>query len=484
MAHPVKDAVIGAPGDTTAALLEDERGRAFLSGSSLPRLVSWRSAVVVSFGGAVLIAVSMGPMAAEIGSLSILVWIGAAMIGAAQSALLAELASRFHERAGGTAQFGYRARPSGSPILGALSSWAYWFAWTPGIAVNLILAGTYLNAVLLPGVDPLALAAVIGALLYLVNLRGVRLSMRVGAVLAVLASVPLIVIVLAPILAPGSFDLGRIFPLELAPGTEAGALGTAALIAKWMFVAAWSAYGAEMASTLCAEVRDCGCHMPRTMGIAAGIFLVAFGLVPIGMIGLLGVEQLQSDSLVAFASAAELIFGDAGETIIGVLLAAALVLGAQAFILGSSRTIYGLAKDGHVPAFFGRVNRRGVPIGSLVWDAAIIATILAVFETNIIDAVAAANVGYLIVFIIMPLAYLVLRKREDGDPTGLRLPGAFRLVAIGLVVFNAVILVVGGAQWGLEVMLVGVGICALIVPLSLVSRRAHAGGAPDQASGP
>lgn len=443
----------------------------FLSRSTLPRLLTWRSAIVVSFGGAVLIAVSMGPMAAELGSLSILVWIAAAAIGAVQARLLAELSSRFNDRAGGTAQFGYRARPAGSPLLGALSSWSYWFAWTPGIAVNLILAGSYLHAVVLPGVAPVALAGVIGLLLYLANSRGVRLSMRISAVLAVMAAIPLLAVGLAPLLAPGSFDLGRIFPLDTAPGVEVAGLGVAALFVKWLFVAAWSAYGAEMASTLCAEVRNCGCDMPRALGIASVIFLISFGLVPIGMIGLIGIERLQEESIVAFVPAAETIFGAAGETVIGLLLAAALILGAQAFILGSSRTIYALASDGHMPRFFRRVNRRGVPVGSLAWDAFIITIVLAVFGTNVVDAVAAANVGYLVVFIIMPLAYLVLRKRADGDPDGLRLPHVFRWVAIGLVVVNAFILVVGGVQWGLEVMLVGFGVTSLIVPLSILSRR-------------
>lgn len=448
-----------------------QRDRAFLSGSGLPRVITWRSPVIVAFGGAVLIAVSMGPMAAELGSLSILVWLAAAIVGAAQSALLAEMVSRFHDRAGGTAQFGYRARRSGSPLLGALSSWAYWFAWTPGIAVNLVVAGTYLNAVLLPNVDPLLLGVGVGLLLYVVNSRGVRFSMRISAVLAIFAIIPLLVVALAPLLAPGSFDLGRIVPLDTAPGVDEGAMGTAALLVKWFFVAAWSAYGAEIASTLCAEVRDCGCHMPRVMTIAASAFLLAFGLVPFGLIGLVGIEHLQQDPLIAFVPAAEAIFGSSGETVIGLLLAAALILGAQAFILSSSRTIYGMASDGHLPAFFRRVNRRGVPVGSLAWDATIITTILLVFGTDVINVVAVANVGYLLVFIILPMAYLVLRHREDGDPSGLRLPSAFRAVAIGLIALNAFVLVVGGVQWGLQVMLVGLGVCLLIIPLSLLTRR-------------
>jgi len=97
-----------------------------------------------------MVIVSLGPMAAELGNISLWVWVLTVGVGGVQCALIAELASRFPERAGGSAQFAYRAVEGGSQSLGALSSWGYWFAWTPGIAVNLILAGTYLRDVLWP----------------------------------------------------------------------------------------------------------------------------------------------------------------------------------------------------------------------------------------------------------------------------------------------------------------------------------------------
>jgi amino acid transporter len=91
----------------------------------------------------------------------------------------------------------------------------------------------------------------------------------------------------------------------------------------------------------------------------------------------------------------------------------------------------------------------------------------------VVDVVAAANVGYLIVFILMPLAYVVLQRQPDGDPRGLRLPGAFRALAIALAAVNAVVLVVGGAQWGPQVVAVGLGVSLLILPMSWATRRVY-----------
>lgn len=38
------------------------------------RAISWRAAFILSFGGALLVTVSLGPMAAEIGAASLLIW--------------------------------------------------------------------------------------------------------------------------------------------------------------------------------------------------------------------------------------------------------------------------------------------------------------------------------------------------------------------------------------------------------------------------
>ena len=57
---------------------------------------------------------------------------------------------------------------------------------------------------------------------------------------------------------------------------------------------------------------------------------------------------------------------------IGLLLASALILGAQAFIVGSSRTVFQMSRDGYLPRAFAAVNRRQVPIGSLALDGAVI----------------------------------------------------------------------------------------------------------------
>jgi amino acid transporter len=431
---------------------------------TLERQVTWRSAVVVALGTALLVTVSMGPMAAELGNASVAVWFASAGVGALQCVLLAHLARRLPERAGGAACYPHVAFGERAPILSAAASWGYWFAWTPGIAVNLILAADYLEATIWPGVDALAVAFALALALYGLNALGLRVTMRAAAAAAAVAAVPLIVLVVGVIAQPGLVEGDRLLPVSV-PG-DGGGTATWLLVAKWLFVAAWAAYGAEMASTVVAEMRDSE-QAGRALGIAAVLGVAAFTLIPILTIAVVGPAGLAEDPTVAFLPLADAVFGSAGETMIGVMLVAALVLGAQAFIIGSSRTVFQMSRDGYLPRRFGAVSRRGVPIGSIAWDAAVILTLLAVFGTDIVDVVAAANFGYLVTFVLLPVAYVVLRRR--GVLTGPR-GRVYSAMAAALALFNAALLTIGGAQWGAKVVLTGSIVMALIVPICLVRR--------------
>jgi len=266
-------------------------------------------------------------------------------------------------------------------------------------------------------------------------------------------------------------DLSEVFPTRLPEETAGGAGAIALLVIKWAFVASWSSYAAEMASTVCAEIQQPERYMRRVMSVSAVICLVAFSAVPIALFATVGVDGVANEPLEVFTSAGEAILGGPGRMFVGLGLAAVLILGAETFIIGSSRTIYQMARDGHLPRFFAKINRRGAPVGSIAWDAVVIATMLVVFGTEVVNVVAAANVGYLIVFILLPIAYLVLRRMPGGRSDARLLSRRWAAVAVGLVVFNAVLLIVGGLQWGASVMLVGLGVSLSILPISWATRR-------------
>jgi len=315
------------------------------------------------------------------------------------------------------------------------------------------------------------IAAITGVALYALTTAGLTPITIVNAILGTLAVAIILVVALGPVVKPEIFHAELVLPPRLPEGAPQGFVGLGGLLCKWMFVAVWSSYTAEIASALCAEIREPSRYMGRVMGISAVACFIAYSALPIALFGIIGVEGLQKDPVALVAAAGEAILGPVGQDIIGLGLAAVLIIAAETFIIGSSRAIYQMARDGHLPHVFAWVNRRGATVGSIAWDASVIGLLLVVFGTKVVDVVAAANVGYMMVWILLPIAYLVLRKHPGGKAGALRLPRSFVPVAVALLLFNVVLMVWGGSQCGTSVMAVGLGVSLSILPISWLSRR-------------
>jgi len=432
---------------------------------ALARRVTWHSAIIVALGAALLVTVSLGPMTGELGRVAPFVWLFTAFVGALQCLLLVELAAAFPERAGGTATYVHSAFGGRLPLMGAVSSWGYWFAWTPGVAVNLILAAACLRATVWHGLDVLPSAIAGGVVLYAANALGLRVSMRVAGCIALVAVASLLLILGGALIHAGEIHVARVDAAHITRQSGSPDWSLARL-AKWTFVAAWSAYGAEIASTVIAEMRGPQSGASHALLGAAGIGLLMFGAVPFIALALVGVYALAADPLTAFLPIAQAGFSDTGRPLVGVMFASGLALGALAFIVGSSRTVYQMAEDGYLPREMAAVNKRGVPIGSLALDAAIMLLLLTIFGLHVVDVVAAANIGYLVVFVLIPIAYLALHR---GREPARRKP-ALAYLAAALVVFNAALLVVGALQWGGGVMVTGTTVMMLVLPVWLLRR--------------
>lgn len=412
------------------------------------------------------ITVAMGPMASQLGNIQPFVWALAALMGLIQCFFIAELAVHFPRRSGGTATYAHEAFGRRAGWACALSSWAYWFAWTPGVAVNLILASSYLRSTFFPHASTILISLVLGLMLYALNACGISINVKVSAALIVLTAVPLVLLLVAPLFKPSLFHGTYVWP----PHFPSGHGSTASLVIKWLFVAVWSAYGAEMSSTIFAETRASNKTIVRGMAIAGAACLVAFTVIPLIMTGIVGASGLSSDPSAVFLVPARAVLGSAGAKITGLMLAGALTVGAQAYIISSSRTLYQMSLDGYMPRFVLRVNRFGSPYGGIIFDATVIALLVGVFGTNVINVVAAANVGYLVVFVILPLVFVVIRHRQRRAGVELAMPRWLTPVAVLFAVANAALLVAGGFLWGTKIWLTGVTVLLVIFPLMSVRR--------------
>jgi amino acid transporter len=369
------------------------------------------------------------------------------IIGILQCFMVAEMASMFPNKSGGTATYAHEAFKKW-PIVGAICNWGYWLGWVPVIPVNLIVAAGYLKAFIpsLTGNEELWLAIGMALILYASNYVGLKPGVWSSTVMAICSIGPLVVVTVSPAFLPHLFHAHNIFPfVPLGGSWHSKASWT--LISQYLFVALWSAYGIECASTTIAELKDPHKDAPKAITAATIGGFFAYSIVPFVMLGIVGVSVLTQDASIAFLPAAQAIFGKTGGFMVSFMLITALLLGVQTTIIGSSRCIYQMTHDGHMIKQFGGINKFGVPIGSMAVDLAVTVLMLVVFKANVVNVIAASNVGYLLVFVILIPAYIVLRYTHKDVHRSFKLPDIFIPIAVAITIFNVAIFAIGGPLW-------------------------------------
>ncbi|MBA3709524.1 MAG: APC family permease [Planctomycetes bacterium] len=436
----------------------------------LKRTVTWKSAFVVSLGGSMLVAVSLGPMAAALGPASVFVWTLTAMVGVLSCLMIAELATMFPDKAGGTATYAHEGFKDVSPMIGAVSNWGYWLGWIPVIPVNLVLSAGYIQAAFWPEANILWLAIGMSVPLFILNYFGLRPGVWCSIIMATCALVPLVVISGSPLVDSSLFHRAFVTPFVPLDGSWSSGSSWLLMI-KWMFVAVWSSYAFESASAVIAELKDPAKDGPKAMMAASAVGVLAFMIVPFMLLAIVGTDVLSKDASVAFLPAATTIFGQIGGMVVSIMLIAALLLGAQTAIIGASRTLYEMSRDGLTLTQFAKLNRFGVPDRTMIWVLLVTVASLLIFRADIVNLVAASNVGYLLVFLLVIPAFARLRYIRKEHPRPFKLPGIFVGIAVLVTLFNAVVFVVGGLQWGGKVMAIGSISVATFLPFYLYRRK-------------
>ncbi len=268
------------------------------------------------------------------------------------------------------------------PFWGHLAGWGFVIGKTASCAAMALTVGAYLW----PGQQhAVAVAAVVA--LTAAGFGGVQKSARtarviVAAVLAVLAAV------VVACLSSDAAAVGRLG----GPGGGAGGLLQGAALLFFAFA------GYARITTLGEEVRDPERTIPRAVPLALGIALLVYAAVAVAALSVLGADGLAGSSapLVDAVRAA----GRPGLAPVVRAGAALAALGSLlALVLGVSRTVLAMARDGHLPRALAAVHpRRQVPHHAELAVGAVVAVLAATADLR--GAIGFSSFGVLVYYAI------------------------------------------------------------------------------------
>jgi APA family basic amino acid/polyamine antiporter len=337
------------------------------------------------------------------------------------------------------------------PFVGFVSGALLWVGITLALsAVTTFFADSLLALVPALGATGRRIAIVVVLIvLAAANVRGVGGVTRFNALATVAKLLPLVLLVLAGLVAM------RWSNLAWHGAPSAGAVSRASVLLIFAFL------GVESALVPSGEVRDPARTVPRAIFLAMTAVAVLYVFIQMVAQGLLG-DTLANDPT-PLASAAAVALGPWGRTMILVGSAVSMFAYVSGMTLAVPRMLFAFGRDGFLPAGLARVHPTWrTPYVAIVVQVVIVAA-LALFARFEVLAVA-ANVTVLLVYAACCVAAAELRRRDvraGGIP--FEVPGGPLVPWLALVV-------IAWLLWGLRreewiaagvVVLVAMGVYAM-----------------------
>ncbi|MDH2415999.1 APC family permease [Nocardioides sp. CER19] len=310
---------------------------------------------------------------------------------------------------------------------------------------------------------------------------GVWVSARGTSGVAGLASMGLIIGTLIPgvvLVVLGVVFLGQ-------GNTSAAPMDSSHLLPAWaglsslvLIVNNFLSYsGMEMNAVHVGSLRNPGKEFPKAMFLAMGMVLLIFILPALAISWIVPGDQLSLTAGVM--QAFDAVFAEFNTQwltpIFGIMLVAASLGGMLTWLAGPSKGLLMISREeGYLPPFLQALNKHGVQQNILVAQG-IVTTVIALGYALIPDVSSAywifsviTTQVYLIMYLLMFVAAVRLRRNDPDHPRGFKAPWLVGLCVIGFVASLAALLIGfvpssqfgGGSTW-LYVLIVGGGALGL-----------------------
>jgi amino acid transporter len=270
------------------------------------------------------------------------------------------------------------------------------------------------------------------AALATLNVRGIRMGALAAMGFAALKVIPLLLLAFVG-LPHANIDFFRV---THAPSVDS--IGTSLVIVVFAYS------GIETALAPSGELRDPARVVPRAAATGVAVVILLYIALQIVTQGILGPSLIGNQTPIESVAAR---FIPGGDDLI-VFTAAVSLLGAlQGDLLGSSRLLYALASDGHLPATLARVSdRHRVPVAAIIVHAGV-AWLLASAGTFTELALVSGGAVCIVYIAACATAWRLQREDRSETATPFRLRGGALIPIVGIAALIGVLTTLRRSEW-------------------------------------
>lgn len=357
------------------------------------------------------------------------VWVAGGLYALLGALSLAELGTMI-PRSGGQYVFAHRAL---GPYAGFIVGWSDWLSTCGTTALVSIVVGEY-TGVLFPGLAArttyIALAVTI--IFALLQWRGVRWGSHAQNLTSLLKALAFITLVIACFALGGQGVRSGQTPASIPHGLSLLVALVLALQAVIYTYDGWNGvvYFSE-------EVRAPARNIPRSLFLGVLSIIAIYMLVNLALLYVMPLSQIAGDKL-AIGTAAQVIFGRYGDTIIRSLTIISMLSAINAYHLMATRVLYSMSCDGLCSRKAERVNAGGTPTAALFVSALV--AVLFILSGTFEKVIAILAFFFVANYAISFTSVFVLRRREPLTPRPYRAwgyPWTTGLALLGSIAFLA-----------------------------------------------
>jgi APA family basic amino acid/polyamine antiporter len=343
---------------------------------------------------------------APFGTIGLFGWI-LAVLGAISLALVfSDLAAQIPKNGGPHV---YTTEAFGRKV-GFFTAWTYWFISWASNSLLLVTIVQYLSVITgeLTTIQAIAVEVIILLTVASINIGGVKFSGFAETILTTFKVVPLLIL---PLLFFSFFDFSHFKLDNVSFSTGMDTITKTALLTFWGFI------GVECATTPAERVIDAKRTIPRAIIMGTSCVAFIYLMNVISVVGVTGFDALLG-AKAPYALAIGISIGAGGNIFIAILAILVCVGTLNAWTLTGGQIAEGAASDKIFPPIFGRCNKNGAPVASIL-----IATFgcipFLIFEkvygenglSSLVDLLVSI---FLFVYVICCLAYIKISKLKKS----------------------------------------------------------------------
>lgn len=179
--------------------------------------------------------------------------------------------------------------------------------------------------------------------------------------------------------------------------------------------------GFDVVATTSEEAINPRRNVPLGIGVGMGMIIVLYTLVAIVTTGMVSYRDLARQDSPSLATAFEMVGANWAAKIISFGIVIGLATVVMVLLLGVTRVVFAMSRDGLLPRVMSRTGSKGTPVGLQIGVGVVMGLVAACSDVDVLADM--VNIGTLSAFTLIAISVPIMRRKRPDLKRTFKMPG-------------------------------------------------------------